>query len=130
MTGALSIRLMILSGPPQRGQIRGSASYTFLISRAQERRNRDVAPPIRAHQAPWRAPRRHNERARGARSRTRRNIDYVTRNIIDIMLRIDLCEVAPPKVLKQRLASSIAQHKNRRISRKTKHHRQGEDRQR
>ena len=38
MTRALSIRLMILSGPPQRGQIKGSASYTFLMSRAQERR--------------------------------------------------------------------------------------------
>jgi len=37
MTGALSIRLMILSGPPQGGQIRGSASYTFLMSCAQER---------------------------------------------------------------------------------------------
>jgi len=30
VTGAVSIRLMILSGPPQRGQIRGSASYTLL----------------------------------------------------------------------------------------------------
>ena len=40
MTGALSIRLMILSGPPQRRQIRGSASYTFLMSRAQERLSR------------------------------------------------------------------------------------------
>jgi len=36
MLGA-SIRLTIFSGPEQRGHSRGSASYTFLIKRAQER---------------------------------------------------------------------------------------------
>jgi len=37
MTLGVSIRLMIFSGPLQRGQIKGSASYTFLIMRAQDR---------------------------------------------------------------------------------------------
>src|SRR3990172_177379 len=37
MTAVSPIRLMIFSGPEQRGQTRGSASYTFLINRAQER---------------------------------------------------------------------------------------------
>jgi hypothetical protein len=37
MTRASPIRLMILRGPAQRGQTKGSASYTLLISRAHER---------------------------------------------------------------------------------------------
>ena len=37
MTGPSPIRLTILSGLKQRGQTKGSASYTFLINRAHER---------------------------------------------------------------------------------------------
>jgi len=37
MTGLSPIRLMILSGPEQRGQTSGCAWYTFLINRAHER---------------------------------------------------------------------------------------------
>ena len=47
MTGPSPIRLMILSGPEQRGQTKGSASYTFLISRAHERlRSRPNSSPL------------------------------------------------------------------------------------
>jgi hypothetical protein len=47
MTGPSPIRLMIVSGPEQRGQTRGSASYTFLISRAHERlRSRANSSPL------------------------------------------------------------------------------------
>ncbi len=42
MTGALSIMLMILSAPPQLGHIRGSDSYTLLMSRAQDRLRRSA----------------------------------------------------------------------------------------
>jgi len=49
ITGPSPIRLMILSGPEQRGQTRGSASYTFFISLAHElltwRANSSAQPP-------------------------------------------------------------------------------------
>ena len=49
ITGPSPIRLMILSGPEQRGQTRGSASYTFFTSLAHElltwRRNSSAQPP-------------------------------------------------------------------------------------
>jgi len=37
MTLGASIKLMIFSGPPHRAQSKGSASYSFLINRAEER---------------------------------------------------------------------------------------------
>ena len=53
ITGASPIKLMIVSGPEQRGQTSGSASYTFLINRAHERlRARAYSSPL--SESSWR----------------------------------------------------------------------------
>jgi hypothetical protein len=71
MMEALSIRLMIFSGREQRRQSRGSASYTFLINRAQVRLL-GLAQPFRVSEA-------GAERAGGEpvfRARARRTWDH------------------------------------------------------
>jgi hypothetical protein len=56
MTGLSPIKLMILSGPEQRGQTSGSASYTYLINRAHERlRARANSSPL--SESSWRCGR-------------------------------------------------------------------------
>ena len=77
MTGPSPIRLMILSGPKQRGQTRGSASYTFLINRAHERL-RSRANSSALSESSWgggRGSAGWEDAGAGARAETRRALE-------------------------------------------------------
>ena len=67
ITGPSPIRLMTLRAPEQRGQTRGSASYTFLINRAHERL-RPRANSVPLSELSWRSG---CTPAAGARAETR-----------------------------------------------------------